>query len=216
MEIAFDRRGIPLRQRAAAVLLVLLFAGPAAAERLDHIVAAVNGEVITASELAQTVALNERLGRPGRDRAVLETETLDGLIVRRLLVQEARRLKFVEVTNQEAAAAAAALRARFGSEESATAFLRSLDLSDAELGRMVGEQLLVEKFVEKKVGLFVRVSRDEAERYFEDHAAEFRGKRFAEVQKAVTALLTDRKVGQQLDQYVAELRSRADIRRNPR
>ncbi len=79
---------------------------------------------------------------------------------------------------------------------------------------MLGERLLVEKFVEKKVGLFVRVTREEAEAYFNEHAAEYPGQRFQDVQKSIVALLMDRKVGQQLDQYVADLRSKADIRVN--
>ena len=54
----------------------------------------------------------------------------------------------------------------------------------------------------------------EAEAYFRDHAAEYPDRHFQDVQKNIVALLTDRKVGQQLGQYVAELRGRADIRIN--
>jgi hypothetical protein len=39
--------------------------------------------------------------------------------------------------------------------------------------------------------------------------------RFAQVQKSITALLSQQKVSQQLDQYIAELRDRAVIRLNP-
>jgi hypothetical protein len=185
------------------------------AELVDHIVAAVNNEVITASELAQTVALNERLGNSGKDGKTLETETLDGLITRRLLVHEARRLRFVEVSAQEISAEAGKLRTRFGSDAAFSGFLHELDMTEDELARMLGERLLVEKFVEKKVRLFVRVTRDEAQNYFDTHAARFPGKRFPDIQKAVMDALTEQKVGQQLDEYIGELRSRADIRINP-
>ncbi len=206
----FMRRGI-------IILCVSSFAvatPTARAELVDHIVAAVNNEVITASELSQTVALNERLGKPARDRKALEAETLEGLITRRLLVQEARRLRFVEVSGQEVAAEAEKMQKRFGSEAAFADFLKTIDLTQPELDRMLGEQLLVQKFVEKKVGLFVRVTREEAESYYHDHASQFQGMRFSDVQKNITAILTDEKVGQQLDQYIAELRSRADIRIN--
>jgi SurA-like protein len=203
----------------AAILISFLsflsLAAGARAELVDHIVAAVNNEVVTASELAQTAGLNERLGKSVLDRKTLETETLEGLITRRLLVQEARRLRFVEVSDQEIGAEVEKLRKRFESDASFKDFLRSLDLTEQELGRMLGEQLLVEKFVEKKVGLFVRVTREEAQNYFDGHAARFPGKRFQDVQKIITAALTDQKVGQQLDKYVAELRAKADIRVNP-
>jgi foldase protein PrsA len=183
---------------------------------VDHIVAAVNNEVITASELAQAVALNEQFGSPGvQDREAVRSETLNGLITRQLLVQEARRLRFVEVSDQEISVEVDKIKKRFPSDAAFADFLKSQDMTQQELGRMLGERLLVERFVEKKVGLFVRVNRDEAQSYFDDHPAQFQGKRFQEVQEAITAFLLDQKIGQQLDQYVAELRAKADIRVNP-
>ena len=209
----------PAMQRKTAVftlvVAVLLCSSVAPAEILDHIAAAVNNEVITATEVADAVALNERLGTPGADKRTLESETLEGLITRRLLVQEARRLRFVEVSEKDKAAEVDKVKARFASDAAFADFLRALDLTEQELAAMLGERLLVEKFVEKKVGLFVRVTRSEAEAYFKEHAAEYPEQQFQDVQKNIVAILTDRKVGQQLDQYVAELRGRADIRINP-
>jgi len=101
---------------------------------------------------------------------------------------------------------------RFASEKEFSDFLAGLDMTRQELARMLGERLLVERFVEKKVGLFVRVGREEAQTYFNEHAAEFKDKHFPDVQKTITALLTERKLGQQLDQYLAELRGKANIR----
>lgn len=199
---------------ALATAATALLPPPAPAELMDHIAAAVNNDVITASELADAVALNERLGTPGTDRRTLESETLEGLITRRLLVQEARRLGFVEVSDQDASAEVDKVRARFASNEAFADFLRALDMTERELAVMLGERILVEKFIDKKLGLFVRVTRAEAEAYFKLHAAEYEGRNFPDVQKSIVAILTDRKVEQQLDQYVAELRGRADIRIN--
>ena len=185
------------------------------AEPVDHIAATVNYDVITASELAFTVALNERIGKPGGDRKTLESETLDGIITRLLLVEEARRLRFVEVSDQEIDAEVETVRKRFGSDAAFNDFLRTQDVTQQDLARMLGEQLLVQKFIEKKVGLFVRVTREEAESFYHDHSAQFQGKDFPDVQKDIIALLTDRKVDRELGQYVAELRNRADVRINP-
>ena len=207
------------RSLFALALAICAFSFPfweARAELVDHIVAAVNNEVITSSELAQTIALNRQLGSAGKgDQPALVTETLNGLITRQLLVQEARRLRFVEISEQEISAEVDKVKARFPSEAAFMDFLKAQDMTEQELARMLGERLLVARFVEKKVGLFVRVSRDDAQSYFDAHPAQFRGKRFQEVQKEITAALTDEKIGQQLDQYVAELRSKADIRINP-
>ena len=207
-----------MRTLAAILVSLCSFLSLAAGARaglVDRIVATVNNEVITASELAQTVGMNKRLGKSVPDGKTLEAETLEGLITRRLLVQEARRLRFVEISEQEIGAEIEKLRKRFESDASFMDFLRSLDLTEQVLGRMLGEQLLVEKFVEKKVGLFVRVTREEAQSYFDSHASQFPEKSFQDVQKTIMAALTDQKVGRQLDKYVADLRGKADIRVNP-
>ena len=194
------------------LVLVLLLPIALQAEPVDRIVATVNTEVITASELSCAVALNLRLGNADKDLIALEAATLEGLINRRLLVQEAHRLKFVEVSEQELSAEVENVAKRFASDKEFSDFLAGLDMTRQELARMLGEQLLVERFVEKKVGLFVRVSREEAQSYFNEHDAEFKGKRFQDVQKMILALLTEQKLKLQLGQYLAELRSRADIR----
>ena len=202
-----------LRTKVVFLLTLSLIASTAVqGEPVDRIVAAINAEVITASELACAIALNQRLGSAEKDRSALEAETLDGLLTRRLLVQEAHRLKFVEVSDQELSAGIGKIRERFASEKEYSDFLAGMDMTSQELSRMVQERILVERFVEKKVGLFVRVSREEAETYFNEHTTEFKNKHFQDVQKKVLAYLTERKLGQQLDLYLADLRGKADIR----
>lgn len=198
------------------LLCLLLIPISTHAELVDHIVAAVNYEIITASELSQTVALNAHISEDKRNRETIEAETLEGLITRRLLVQEARRLRFVEITDQEISAESDTLQKRFGFDKTIKTFLEEQNMTMQELSRMLGEKLLVGRFIEKKVGLFIRVSRDEAQSYFDTHAAEYKGKRFQDEQKAIFSLLMDQKVGQQLERYVAELRTKADIRINAR
>lgn len=197
-----------------AGLWMLAISPAAQAALVDDIVAVVNSEVITTSELDQTTALNERLGRPGRDGKTLRAETLSGLITRRLLVQEARRLKFVEISEQELAAETEGLQKRFGSEEAFAGLLKAAGLTRRELDRMLGEQALVRKFIEKKFGLFVRITRDEAQQYYDTHPGEFPGKKFLEVQKGIMARLADERIDKQLERYVTELRNKADIRIN--
>jgi peptidyl-prolyl cis-trans isomerase SurA len=184
------------------------------AELIDRVVASVNNDVVTLSELREAVAFNAALGGKGNGRQ-LERETREGLINGRLLLQEAYRLKFAEASEQDIAAEVDKLRQRLGSDEAYRAFLDRTGLTEERLGRMLGDRLLIERFVEKKIGLYARVSRDEAQSYFQDHPNEFKDQRFAQVQKSITAILSEQKVSQQLDQYIAELRDRAVIRLNP-
>ncbi len=200
---------------AGAVLWAFLsLAAVGSAELIDRVVAAVNNEVITLSELRQAVAFNAALSGKGNG-SQLEQETREGLITGRLLLQETYRLKFAEVSEQDIAAEVGRLRQRLGSADAYRTFLAKTGLTEERLGRMLGDRLLIERFVEKKIGLFARVSRDEAQSYFQDHPQEFKDKRFAQVQKSITALLSEQKISQQLDQYVADLRDRAVLRLNP-
>lgn len=196
-------------------LILCLHAGAARAVLIDRIVAAVGLEVITRSDLRRAMEFNEAMGTGGGDREQLASRTLEGLINRKLILREAGRLRFVEVTPEDIAAELEKLKTRLGSKKAFEGLLARLDMSSEELGRMLGERLLVGRFIEKKVSLMVRVTHDEALTFYESHPKEFRGKRFSEVQKKITAILTDQKIGRQIDDYVAELRSRADIRINP-
>jgi len=198
----------------SVALLLLVLPCAARAELIDRIVAAVNYEVITWSDLEQAVRFNAALSGGSRDGERLRTETREGLINRRLLIQEAGRLRFVEVSAQDISAEDEKLRKRFGSDKEFSDFLAGLDMTREQLDRMLGERLLVERFVEKKIGIFVRVSREESQSYYEAHPLEFKGKRFQDVQGQITALLYKDKFGQQVEQYLAELRSKADVRLN--
>ncbi len=197
---------------ALLIIIILLFPCALRAELLDRIVATVNTEVITASELNNAIAFHLRLGNIDDDRGTLADKILNSLVTRRLLVQKAYRLKFVEVSEQELSTAVEKLGNQFASSREFSDFMEGLDITREELARMLGEQLLVERFVEKKVGLFVRVSREEAQSYFNDHTAEFKNQRFQDVQKKILALLTEQEIERQLDQYLKELHGKADIR----
>ena len=213
-EVRNNAKGRTVSAAGMVLYAFLSLAAVGHAELIDRVVAAVNNDVITLSELRQAVAFNAALGGKGSGRQ-LEQETREGLINGRLLLQEAYRLRFAEVTEQDIAAEVGRLRQRLGSDDAYRAFLVRTDLTEERLGRMLGDRLLIERFVEKKIGLFARVSRDEAQSYFQDHPKEFKDMRFAQVQKSITALLSAQKVSQQLDQYVAELRDRAALRFNP-
>ena len=199
---------------AAAVVWLWSLAAPSPAAFIDNIVASVNNEVITESELDHTTALNARLGAPGSDLKKLRAETLSGLITRCLLVQEARRLKFVDVTDQEITAERDALIRRAGSEQAFSALLNDIGLTQSELDRMLSKQAMVGKLVEKKFALFVRVSREEAQQYFDAHRSAFPGKSFSQVQKTIMTRMADERIDEQLDRYIGELRAKADIRMN--
>lgn len=195
-------------------LVLFLQAAPVRAVLVDRVVAAVNTEVITWSELLQAVGFNEAVGGKERGGRQLASQTLDGIINRKLLHQEARRLRFADVSPEEVAAEVEKFKVRLGSERNFTDLLFRLDMTGPELSRLLEERLLVERFIERKIGLIVHVSHDEALAYFEGHREDFPGKRFIEVQKMIETALLAHKVNTEVDGYLADLHTRADIRIN--
>lgn len=193
---------------------LLLPALPAPAEVLDHVVASVNREVITLSELRQAADFNAAMQGGSTDRNHLEAETLGGLINRRLLLQEARRLAFADVSPRDIRGEMEALKKRFPAENDFNRFLQRLGMTEEQLGIMLGERLIVERFLEKKVGLFVRVSREEVRAYYDANSTEYAGRTFQEASRSIAALLSLQKTDQQVAQYLLSLRSRADVRTN--
>ena len=201
--------------RMAFFVALLCIPALAQAERIDHIVAAVNNDIITSLDLEQAVSINEALSGPAQDRNKLMKETRDGLVNRLLLLQEARRLKFVELSEQDTRSQVEAFKKRLGSPEAFAAFLSSSRMTSRDLERMLGDRLVVERFIEKKIGLYVRVGREEAQRYFDSHVAQYKGKDFPEVQKQITSILVGQELDKQVEKYLADLRSAASIRINP-
>jgi peptidyl-prolyl cis-trans isomerase SurA len=195
------------------ILCLLLFSCPAWATLIDRVVASVNNQVITLSELNQAVAFNALVGREKREK--IRSETLEGLINRRLLMQEASRLKFVEISEQDVDGEIEKLKKRLGSEKNFADFMREADISREQLARMFRERLLVERFIEKKIGLFIRVTRDEAQAFYDRNAERFKGQSFQQVQKEILAGLQGQKLDQQIEKYIKELKSKADIRIQP-
>jgi hypothetical protein len=198
---------------AAALVLALPAPARVSAELIDRVLASVNGEVITLSDLRQAQAFNAALGG-GEAGGPAASETLEGLVNRRLILQEAARVKFEPVPDQDAADALDKLRRRLGTEEAYRKLLDDMGAGENQLRRLLKEQLVVQRFLDKKIGLFARATRDEVQEYYAGHPREFSGKSFAEVQKELTVVLSQQKAGQQLEQFIADLKGRADIRMN--
>ncbi len=195
----------------AVVSLLFLSPGLLHAELIDRVVASVNNDVITLAELNQAVNFNAAVSGGGNSEA-LRRETLEGFVNRRLILREANRFRLVEVSEQDIDAEIGKLRKRLGSDEAFAGFLSSLAVTGEQLRRMLNERLLVERFIEKKIGLFIRVSRSEVQDFFSRRPDRFSGKRLQDVQEPITAELRAQKLDQQLIKYLAELRSKADVR----
>jgi peptidyl-prolyl cis-trans isomerase SurA len=165
-----------------ALLCGILTAAASEGVILDRIVAVVNDDVITLTEVQeeglQTIRriVQESLGDE-RERRLRTTERqiLDELILRKLQLQEAKKEK-IEATAAEVRSAIEDLKRRNGlnsDEELQAAMSREL-LSEEQFRRGIAEQVALTKLVARQVRSKVVVLDEEARRYYDEHQEQFK------------------------------------------
>ena len=158
----------------AAVLLQLMLSGTGVAEVVDRIVAQVNDDIITMSELQQMAKTFEAQAgaKPkGIDEKKMQREMLEALIDRKLAKDEAKRRGIV-VSDKEVDAAMAQFRQRNNIADDAT-FAKGLaqaGLSIKEFRQQLADQMTQERMLVMVVGTKVSVSDTEVRRLYDQQA----------------------------------------------
>ena len=144
---------------------------------VDRVVAVVNQDVITLSELQEAVALflqenREKAPSPG-ERPELERRVLERLVDHRLQVQEARREK-IEVGEEELREAVQEFVGRSGmGRAQLEAEFKRQGLSWETVRQEVRDQLMIRKVVRRRVGSRVSVTDGEVEEHFRENREKF-------------------------------------------
>jgi peptidyl-prolyl cis-trans isomerase SurA len=197
---------------ALLAVLISLAARTADAYLIDKIAAVVNDKVITQSELDRSVEIeNFNRGRTGPAGEALRMSLLDSMIDRMLILEEARKFDIVQVTGQEAEEAVKSIKDEFASDEDFKDALSRDGLTEDELKDSLKDQMLAVKYVDKRVRYFVRVTLEEQKKFYDENRAKFDGKGFGEVQEQINNILVEKQTEVKLDDYIAELRSKARI-----
>ena len=167
---------------ALAILLGALTASLSEGVIVDRVVAVVNDDVITLTEVQeeglQTIRriVQETLGEE-RERRLRSTERqiLDELIVRKLQLQEAKKEK-IETTSSEVRSAIEELKRRNGltSDEELRAAMAGELLSEEQFRKGIAEQVTLTKLVARQVRSKIAVLDEEARRYYDQHLERFR------------------------------------------
>ena len=154
-----------------AVLIQLTLAGTGVAEVVDRIVAEVNNEIITMSELQNMAKSIEAQsgGKPtGQDQKKMLRDMLEALIDRKLAKAEAKR-RGIEVTEKEVDEAMARFKERSNIPDDAT-FTKGLaqaGLSLKEFRQQLADQMVQERLVAVIGGAKVSVSDAEVRRVYD-------------------------------------------------
>lgn len=125
---------------------------------IDRVVAVVNNEVITLSELQEEAIKEKGPGGPEKERDVL-----NNLIGKRLQLQKAHQLG-IRVTQEEVVAAIEDIKKRGLAGESMTIEKYKEDIRD---------QLLLSKLFIRDVKANIVIGEEEIERYYKEHQEDF-------------------------------------------
>lgn len=169
-----------MRKGLLILICLLTWMGSSQAEIVERIVAVVNGEVITLSELEEFLGplqaqiewaykgeeLNER-------KQEARWQALDQLIEKRILLQEAKN-RGIEVREDRIERKLKEIRERFNSEEEFVEALKSENLSLLGLRKRIEEELIVQKLIDWEIRSKVRVGREEVREFYQENKERFK------------------------------------------
>ena len=155
----------------AAVLIQLMLAGTGVAEVVDRIVAQVNDEIITMSELqnmAKTYEAQAGVKPKGPDEKKMQREMLEALIDRKLAKAEAKRRGIV-VSDKEVDEAMAQFKKRnnIPDDEAFAKGLAQAGLSVKEFKQQLVDQMTQERLLVVVVGTKVSINDAEVRRLYD-------------------------------------------------
>ncbi|MCD6319377.1 MAG: peptidylprolyl isomerase [Candidatus Desulfofervidaceae bacterium] len=154
------------------ILISCLKTAPVFSQLLDKIVAIVNDEVITLSELKEVARQLTHLSDPPPE---VERKVLEELINTRLAAQQARRLG-IEVKDEEVEKAVQdILKQNRITLEQLKADLAKGGLSYEEYKNWLKEQIIKSKLISLEVQGKVTVTEDEMMRYYKEHQNQYKG-----------------------------------------
>ncbi|OIP65133.1 MAG: hypothetical protein CO150_09705 [Nitrospirae bacterium CG_4_9_14_3_um_filter_53_35] len=156
------------------VFIVIFFVclAPAHAVVLDRIVAVVNDEVITQSELKslELSVLKSTPEQPGRERPVVNMDDLlDNLIDKKIKLHKAEELN-IKVSDEELQAAIQQILVRNKiTEEALKEKLKSEGFSWAEYKKEIQEQMILSSLVNQEVRSKILIMPEDLEKGYQEH-----------------------------------------------
>ena len=152
--------------REVLTLSVLLWFAPVAAGQqvVDRIVATVEGDPITLSEVRELGCFQQLAG----GAAAKEEELLGRLIEQWIVTTEASGSRFPHAPEAEVEREMTRLRAQFASPEGYRARLREMGLNENAVRRWVERQLYLSRYLDYKFRPAVQVEGAELEKYYRE------------------------------------------------
>jgi hypothetical protein len=183
---------------------------------LDKVEAVVNDHVITMSDVDRAVQVEKtETSGTGKDESALRKAALDSLINRALLLDEAHKFNLAQVTPEEVEQAFMKVRNRYPDEKSFEESLQREEITQDELKDNLRDQILVIKYVDRRIRAFILVTPDEEKKYYEEHKKDFGARDFAEAEPEIKQIITEQYTDKKLGEYLRDLKKKANIIINP-
>ncbi len=201
-----------MRAVSVSVLALTILAAQARAEIIDRILAVVQGNVITLSD----VTAARRLGlvtTPSTSDPV--AAVMDRLIDRTLMLIEAERYSVPEPSSAAVDARMAAVRGRFATDAEFNSVLAASGLTVDQLRRQIRDGLLLTEYLDRRFGAAIQPSDDEVREYYRQHQADFTRngvlRPLADVSDQARAMIVAERRAALIADWLAGLRRRAEV-----
>jgi len=184
-QLARQRRGLaPLGRTTRYSLLILLFlmlvfVSYSQAEIVERVVARVNDEIITLTELEKTYR-ELKSAFLGEERLPSKRELLERMIENRLLLQEAKRQE-IKVSEGEVQENIERVKSTFLSEKAFKMALEREGIKIEDLKKRYEEELVIKKLIDREVKPEVEVTKKEIRDYYEKNKRRFREEEKVEI-----------------------------------
>lgn len=194
--------------------LVVTVLAPVAASQVvvDRIVARIEKDIITLSDVRELAAYQRLNGREPAAEPELVRELIDQWIV----INDATSARFPAPLATQVDQGMTALRNQVGTEKFA-ARLRELDLAEADVRRLVAREILVDHYLERKFRAQAQVQPEEVERFYrEEFGPRLRERHQAvppleEVRDAITEVLMEQDITRRAEQWIEQARTHLEI-----
>ncbi|MEP7273850.1 MAG: hypothetical protein ABI882_20285 [Acidobacteriota bacterium] len=198
-------------------VIFLLLVSPARAQIVDRMLATVNGELITESEICWELALDPDL-QPLDLSAENKRLMLERVIDQRILRQEAAKIPQNPPTDEQIREyRQKELIERFGSQEALLKRTRAVGLDPPTVREIISRRILLLKYIDFRFRSFILVQPDEVERYYREVALPRMRNRgglvrtLDEMRAEIGNNLGEEKINAELDRFLDEARNQAQI-----
>ncbi len=185
-----------------------------AQQLLDRIVARLDGNAITLTDVQATLGLGVIQAPAGADPIESGAQQM---IDRQLLLAEVQR--FAPPEPDAAAIAREIARLTMNAGARLPALMQSTGLSDAQIREIARQDLRILSYLDQRFGPTVQVSDEEVAQYYRTHEADFtRGAEpmpFDEAEPIARQRASDERRRATIEQWIRDLRTRAEVAVNP-